>query len=235
MFSPEKLTEKRLDLEMSKYAVAKKLGISTASYFAWESGKTQPNQKNLEKLAVVFGVDSNYFEEGSEIIDIYRKLVPLRQQEVVNFAQDQWNEQNKVIAMISNKVEKTFEYRVYERLSAGTGYGYTNDGDYDVVKFDKWVDHDYASWVYGDSMEPTYLNGSVALIKDTGFDYDGAIYAVDWDDSTFIKKVYREKDGLRLVSLNNKYSDKFAPYEDNPRIIGKIIGNFMPNENLQGA
>lgn len=79
-------------------------------------------------------------------------------------------------------------------------------------------------------MEPTFLNGEVALVKQTGFDYDGAIYAVDWNGQTYIKKVYREDKGLRLVSLNKKYADKFAPYEDNPRIIGLIVGNFMPLE-----
>ena len=35
----------------------------------------------------------------------------------------------------------------------------------------------------------------VALIKQTGFDYDGAIYAIDWDGQTYIKKVYREENG----------------------------------------
>ena len=79
-------------------------------------------------------------------------------------------------------------------------------------------------------MEPTYQNGEVVLIKQSGFDYDGAIYAVEWDGQTYIKKVYREEDGLRLVSLNKKYADKFAPYEEEPRIIGKIVGNFMPME-----
>ncbi|RKW02994.1 MAG: helix-turn-helix transcriptional regulator, partial [Streptococcus sp.] len=82
----------------------------------------------------------------------------------------------------------------------------------------------------GDSMEPIFLNGEVALIKQTGFDYDGAIYAIDWDGQTYIKKVYREETGLRLVSLNKKYADKFAPYDENPRIIGLIVGNFIPLE-----
>ena len=45
-----------------------------------------------------------------------------------------------------------------------------------------------------------------------------------------IKKVYREEEGLRLVSLNKRYGDKFAPYDEDPRIIGKIVGNFMPIE-----
>ena len=104
------------------------------------------------------------------------------------------------------------------------------DRNYDVVFFNKDIDHDFASWVYGDSMEPKYLSGSVALIKDTGWDYDGAVYAVDWDGQSYIKKVYKEKDGLRLVSINDKYDDKFAKWEEEPRIIGKVVGNFMPVE-----
>ena len=60
--------------------------------------------------------------------------------------------------------------------------------------------------------------------------YDGAIYAVDWDGQSYIKKVYRENDGLRLVSLNEKYTDKFAPFSEEPRIIGKVISNFIPIE-----
>ena len=123
-----------------------------------------------------------------------------------------------------------YSYKVFERLSAGTGYTYFGDGNYDEVFYDEELDHDFASWVFGDSMEPTYLNGEVVLIKQTGFDYDGAVYAVDWDGQTYIKKVYREEDGLRLVSLNKRYGDKFAPYDEDPRIIGKIVGNFMPVE-----
>ena len=123
-----------------------------------------------------------------------------------------------------------YSYKVFERLSAGTGYTYFGDGNYDEVFYDEELDHDFASWVFGDSMEPTYLNGEVVLIKQTGFDYDGAVYAVDWDGQTYIKKVYREEEGLRLVSLNKRYGDKLAPYDEDPRIIGKIVGNFMPIE-----
>ena len=119
---------------------------------------------------------------------------------------------------------------MYEKLSAGDGYEYLEDRNYDVVYFNKDIPHDFASWVYGDSMEPDYPSGSVALIKDTGWDYDGAVYAVDWDGQSYIKKVYKEKDGLRLVSLNDKYDDKFAKWEEEPRIIGKVVGNFMPME-----
>lgn len=80
-------------------------------------------------------------------------------------------------------------------------------------------------------MEPKYENGSVALIRETGFDYDGAVYAVVWNGKTYIKRVYREEEGLRLVSINPKYTDMIAPYEDEPRVIGLIVGNFIPLED----
>lgn len=54
-------------------------------------------------------------------------------------------------------------------------------------------------------MEPKYQNGSVALIRETGFDYDGAVYAVVCNNQTYIKRVYQEGQGLRLVSINPKY------------------------------
>ena len=79
-------------------------------------------------------------------------------------------------------------------------------------------------------MEPGYQHGEVPLIREGGFDYDGAVYAVAWNEQLYIKKVYLEKDGYRLVSINKEYPDKFAPVEDEPKIVGKIVGNFMPIE-----
>ena len=39
-----------------------------------------------------------------------------------------------------------------------------------------------------------------------------------------------KKDGLRLVSINPKYKDIFISYEEDPRIVGIIVGNFVPME-----
>lgn len=72
-------------------------------------------------------------------------------------------------------------------------------------------------------MEPTYHNGSVALIRDTGFGYDGAVDAVVWNSQTFIKKVYREEEGIRLVSINKNYKDIHMTYDEKTRIVGKIV------------
>ena len=67
MFSPTKLKEKRESQGLSQSQLASSLGISRASYFNWESGKTKPNQNNLSKLSEILNVDPRYFESEYEI------------------------------------------------------------------------------------------------------------------------------------------------------------------------
>ena len=234
----EKLMSSR-DVDRNK--LCSDLGLKYTTVRDWLKGITYPRIGKIELLADYFGVNkSDLIEDKTQEVKIPTsplvqkitekavKLTAPRKQKVLDFTENQLREQsNKVISL----EEDLFEYKVYEKLSAGTGFSYFNDGNYDTVFYDKDLDHDFASWVFGDSMEPKYMNGEVVLIKETGFDYDGAVYAVDWDGQTYIKKVYREPDGLRLVSLNPKYKDKFAPFDEDPRIIGKIVGNFMPSEN----
>ena len=237
----EKLMTSR-DVDRNK--LCSDLGLKYTTVRDWLKGITYPRIGKIELLADYFGVNkSDLIEDKTQeekevkiptsplvqrITEKAVKLTAPRKQKVLDFTENQLRDQsNKVISL----EEDLFEYKVYEKLSAGSGFSYFNDGNYDTVFYDKDLDHDFASWVFGDSMEPKFQNGEVVLIKETGFDYDGAVYAVDWDGQTYIKKVYREPDGLRLVSLNPKYKDKFAPFDEDPRIIGKIVGNFMPSEN----
>ena len=225
MFSGERLKTRRLELGLTQVKVAQALGVTQPSYHNWEIAKTQPNKKNKQMIAELFKVSVDYFDKQYELTSIYEQLGQEQQGQVLSYAKTLLDQR---MAEISKTVVPLYAYKVYERLSAGTGYSYFDDGSYDEVFYHEKLDHDFASWVFGDSMEPTYLNGEVVLVKQTGFDYDGAVYAVDWDGQTYIKKVYREANGLRLVSINKKYQDKFAPYDENPRIVGKIVGNFMP-------
>ena len=202
----------------------------------WVNAKTYPRIDKIELMARYFGVDkSDLVEEYNpikekqsttkQILDnIFNKLEKPRQEIVINTAQEQLDEQNK------EKTIKLFPYNVQEKLSAGTGYGYFDDGNYDTVYYNEQYDYDFASWIFGDSMLPDYPNGDVALIKACPFEYDGCVYAVDWDGQSYIKKVYKEEKGLRLVSTNEKYSDKFAPFTEEPRIIGKVVASFTPLE-----
>lgn len=224
MYQPEKLKQKREELGLEQQELAERIGVSKQAYFKWEKGLSKPTKANIAKLEKVLKVPEGYLSED-EISSLYKQLTEPNQEKAITYVRDLVSSQ-KVISI----AEKRSEYHVYEKLSAGIGASVYGDLDYDVVYYNEELPHDFASWVDGNSMEPTYQNGEVALIRETGFDYDGAVYAVVWDSQTYIKKVYREEEGLRLVSINKDYPDKFAPFDENPRIVGKIVGHFMPLE-----
>lgn len=227
MYQPEKLKARRKELKLTQKEIAEKLGISFQAYSAWERGIKEPSQEKVAQLENILKVAKGYFTQ-IEIVRLYHSLSKQGQEKVVLYARNLSQEEKaqKVTAM----PERLYEYRVYERMSAGIGASVYDDQNFDTVYFNEELAHDFASWVSGDSMEPKYQNGSVALIRETGFDYDGAVYAVVCNNQTYIKRVYREEDGLRLVSINPKYKDIFISYEEDPRIVGIIVGNFVPME-----
>lgn len=115
-------------------------------------------------------------------------------------------------------------------LAAGPGYGFDDEYETEVVYSDEQhSSFDIAAWIDGTSMEPKYLDGEVALIRATGFDYDGAVYALAWEGKTYIKKLYREPDGFRMVSIKKKGNpDRFSHHEDDIRIVVKLLATSCP-------
>lgn len=227
MYQPEKLKARRKELKLTQKEIAEELGISFQAYSAWERGIKEPSKEKVAQLEKILKVVKGYFTQ-IEIVRLYNSLSKQGKDKVVLYARNLAKEEQT--QKVATMPERLYEYRVYERMSAGIGASVYGDQNFDTVYFNEELAHDFASWVSGDSMEPKYQNGSVALIRETGFDYDGAVYAVVCNNQTYIKRVYREEDGLRLVSINSKYKDIFISYEDDPRIVGIIVGNFVPME-----
>ena len=227
MYQPEKLKARRKELKLTQKEIAEELGISFQAYSAWERGIKEPSKEKVAQLEKILKVAKGYFTQ-IEIVRLYNSLSKQGKDKVVLYARNLAKEEQT--QKVTTMPERLYEYHVYERMSAGIGASVYDDQNFDTVYFNEELAHDFASWVCGDSMEPKYQNGSVALIRETGFDYDGAVYAVVCNNQTYIKRVYREEDGLRLVSINPKYKDIFISYEDDPRIVGIIVGNFVPME-----
>ena len=227
MYQPEKLKARRKELKLTQKEIAEELGISFQAYSAWERGIKEPSKEKVAQLENILKVAKGYFTQ-IEIVRLYNSLSKQGKDKVVLYARNLAQEEQT--QKVATMPERLYEYRVYERMSAGIGASVYGDQNFDTVYFNEELAHDFASWVSGDSMEPKYQNGSVALIRETGFDYDGAVYAVVCNNQTYIKRVYREEDGLRLVSINPKYKDIFIFYEEDPRIVGIIVGNFVPME-----
>ncbi|HEM4391814.1 TPA: helix-turn-helix transcriptional regulator [Streptococcus suis] len=226
MFSPKRLKEKRTELGLSQSEIARQLEISRMSYSAWERGKTKPNHKNLSLLATILKVDESYFESEYSIVQNYLLLTDENK-----LAAEDYVEQLLTSQSIAENVVSLYSYQVLSdiQLSAGPGEGLYDEFETETVySEDEYTGFDIATWISGNSMEPVYKDGEVALIRSIGFDYDGAVYALNWNGSLYIKKLYREEDGFRMVSLNEDYTEKFIPYEDEPRIVGLVVGHFMP-------
>ena len=224
MYQPEKLKARRKELKMTQKEIADRLGISYQAYSAWERGVKEPSKEKVKQLEQILKVPKGYFTE-IEIVRLYNVLSDKGKNQILEYTRNLVQEESRKVVTIS---EYLYEYHVYEKMSAGIGASVYDDRDYDTVYFNEELAHDFASWVSGDSMEPKYHNGSVALIRETGFDYDGAVYAVVCNNRTYIKRVYREEEGLRLVSINSKYDDILISYDEDPRVVGIIVGNFIP-------
>lgn len=228
MYQPEKLKARRKELKLTQKDIANQLGISYQAYSAWERGVKEPSKERVNRLEQLLKVPKGYFTE-IKIVRLYNTLSNKGKDQVVEYTRNlvQKEKSQQVISVSEN----LYEYHVYEKMSAGIGASVYDNRNYDIVYFNEELAHDFASWVSGDSMEPKYQNGSVALIRETGFDYDGAVYAVVCNNQTYIKRVYREEEGLRLVSINPRYDDIFISYDEDPRVVGVIVGNFMPFED----
>ena len=225
MFSGKRLKQKRIEKGMTQAEIADIIRINRSSYNSWESGRAKPNQKNLSALASILGVSDTYFESEYEIMNHYLQLNPMNQQKADTYVEDllQSQEQKKTIQLFAVKVLSDIA------LSAGAGEAFFDEQETETVFSDEeQYGYDVAAWIQGDSMKPVYEDGEIALIRATGFDYDGAVYALSWNESIYIKRLYREENGFRMVSLNKKYPDRFIPFEDEPRIVGLVVGHFMP-------
>ena len=218
MFCNNRLKSLRTKRKVSQTTVAKHLGVTRASYNSWEKGKYVPNKKNLEELALYFNVETTYFESEYEIVNKYLQLNEINQKKLLTIANELY-------------VSQLYKYKVHAKLSAGLGNFYYEDYEFDTAYFDKDISYDIASWIDGNSMEPKYHSGNVALIKKTGYDFDGLVYAVVYNEETYIKKVFLEENTVRLVSINDNYKDIIAPIEE-VNIVGVVTDSFKPIKEL---
>ncbi|WP_449461297.1 XRE family transcriptional regulator [Streptococcus suis] len=229
MFSKERLKKLRNEKKLSQSKIASKIGVNRTAFHNWESGKSVPNQKNLITLAAILDVPVTYFESEYNIVNNYLQLTPGNQLKAEDFVEE------LLLSQQTSNVIPLFSVQVLSdiQLSAGLGEGFFDEFETETVYSDEeQYGYDIAAWIEGDSMEPVYKSGEVALIRSNGFDYDGAVYALSWNDSVYIKKLYRDEDGFRMVSLNKNYPEKFIPYEDEPRIVGLVVGHFVPVEGV---
>ncbi|WP_273709216.1 XRE family transcriptional regulator [Leuconostoc mesenteroides] len=213
---------------MDQLDLAIKLGRkSSSSVSEWEKGKYTPKIGVLNDIAEIFNVSitdlmnkdlSLETESRDGLLRIYDKLKPNRQKIVYETAEQQYNEQNNVIELPTNN-----EVEIHGAVSAGTGE-YLLDGKPELVPYDGEVPpHDFALVVNGDSMLPLFEDKQIIFVNKTKDVRSGQIVIADYDQQAYVKKLIKDDNGCRLVSLNKKYDD--MPIDDNHEmsIFGVVV------------
>lgn len=244
---PERLKELRKEKGFTQKELAELVGFSYQNLQKYEKGIAKPLNKNLIKISDIFDVSVSYLlgetdvRKASSIYEIYEQLTEPRKKRVYDFTSSQLKEQKEENNIISLHHLVPYVVEEEQALSAGNGEGYTSSQNKETVYWDQDIAYDKAVWIKGDSMEPDFHYGEVALIKYQNYlDFPGQICAVDDVErgQAYIKSVRIEDKYLVLHSLNDSidgdgnliFPDKYIPLSENPRIIGKVVDHFTPIE-----
>ncbi|EGQ2927383.1 helix-turn-helix transcriptional regulator, partial [Staphylococcus pseudintermedius] len=154
---------------------------------------------------------------------IYDKLTPPRQKRVLDFANEQLNEQNNKVLHINSHNVISEEVAVYGYASAGTGETLIDGVEFTTQYNGHIPNHDFALQVNGDSMEPLFEDKEIIFVDKTKQINSGQIGIFVIDGEAYLKKVFISDKGIRLVSLNSKYPDLHFDSSHDIKVAGKVI------------
>lgn len=203
----------RKEKKLSMDTLAKKLGLSNRSSIAHiENGSRSLRLDTIEKIANALEVSpfeimgATYFDNVMDIekikieVDLFEKILS-------NYNQNEALQLSKIIENFNSIEDK-------QRL-----VDYSNN----LLKSDEY---DLTARVLDDSMKPKYNKGDKVYI-DFGYDFSvGDVYLIEYDNSTYIRKVFNDGYRVRLISLNEEYNpiNIDIPIEKQFNIIGKVMG-----------
>lgn len=235
------LTELRKSKGISRQTLADDLKISVHTYIKYENGATRPTYETLVKLADYFGVTLDYllgreqkpapyYHEGLEdgLKEIYQKLprdvraniLQAMLDAVLSYQrQTQTEPDGGTLRKIAQTVLRDF-YR--DPVSAGTGEPLGNDPpkQIELLATPEALAADCVIRVHGSSMEDTFSDGDLVLVKYQETLEPGEIGVFILNGEGYIK----EFGGDRLISHNPEYRDIPLHEYDTIRCTGKVIG-----------
>lgn len=228
---------------LSLSELARRVGIAKSALSRYFNKTREFPLNRLQTFADVLDLSSEYLlgiedkdnninnETVSKIVKISNKLTKLQQEKVYYYASELLHSKSENIIKENKEL---YKIQTLNSLSAGLGYSYDDERDIYYTDRDDLKPYDLATVVSGDSMIPYYQDGDVVLIQ-SGYDnVHGAVYAVDYDGKSYLKRVFFEGNRIRLVSYNENYSDIYIPLPLDGvylNIIGKVVDSFKPINN----
>ncbi|WP_349582136.1 XRE family transcriptional regulator [Leuconostoc citreum] len=208
--------------------LSKLTNIGKSSISQWLSGKYSAKQDKIFVIAKSLNVNPSWLIGANvpmsnetlpdKIFNLSSKLDEKRQNNVYNYAEQQYNEQNNVIEMPVQS-----DVKLYGAVSAGTGE-YLLDNQLELVPYDGVVpEHDYAVVVNGVSMRPLFEDKQIIFVKKTFEARSGQVVIAYYDNQAYVKKYVNDEKGVRFVSLNKSYDDMTIDETHETQIIGVVV------------
>lgn len=236
-FNNKEIFSENLQYYMNKHGVDRNalvddLDFKYMTVSDWINKNTYPRIDKIEMLAHYFGIQkSDLIEEQteekrieSEIARSVKELDMYRKKKVKVFADDQLEEQRKVIDLNGYIEESMHGY-----LSAGTGE-YLSEDIKESVRIPKSIvpsqRYDMVLQVNGDSMTPMFEDGEFVFVKrinEVEEIRSGQVGVFIIDGHSYLKKAYVHDDHLRLVSLNKEYPDLKFDSRNDIKPVGIVV------------
>ncbi|HCA7000053.1 TPA: helix-turn-helix domain-containing protein [Staphylococcus pseudintermedius] len=228
----DRLKQIMSERKISQSELSRRTGIGRNSISDYLNGKYEAKQDKVFELAKVLNVNEAWLmgfdisknrEIENSITSIYDQLTPPRQKRVLDFANEQLNEQNNKVLHINSHNVISEEVAVYGYASAGTGETLIDGVEFTTQYNGHIPNHDFALQVNGDSMEPLFEDKEIIFVDKTKQINSGQIGIFVIDGEAYLKKVFISDKGIRLVSLNSKYPDLHFDSSYDIKVAGKVI------------
>ncbi len=224
-----KIKRARSAKKMTQLQLSEVVGVNRASIAQYETDTFVPPISTLKKIADACDVDMLYFfdDEDASKNQIVKKELKNNFEKYAHLIPAEYSLKNVVFLSKSEML-----------IGAGS------EGAYDLDLFNKEtkiaVDRSFIKGldpknlklfeVVGDSMQPEYDEGDLAIVDMVNFRGDfikiGGIYVVRVGDVVYVKRVeFLPKGAIKLISLNSKYGDLYPHKEGYEyEILGKVCG-----------
>ena len=213
---------KQLNDELAKEGIK----ISSKAVSSWERNLAEPSVSVYYKVCQILDI-TNMYEAyfGVNPADPFSSLTDEGREKAMDYI-------NLLHAsgMYEKQTAKIIPFRsidIFENaVSAGTG-NFLVDGPKETVCIDESIlpeDTTFGVRISGDSMEPEFHDGQIAWVLQQESVANGEIGIFALNGEAYIKKLQNDKDGIFLISLNEKYAPIKVSENDRLDIFGKVLG-----------
>lgn len=224
------LASHRKEKKISQIELADKLcdfgiHVSNAAISAWEKDISTPNVHQFLAICKILGITDIYNEFiGFNPDDPMAKLNEEGKAKAMEYIgllllSEQFRKKESTIIPFRRKIKWSLL-----ASSAGTGE-FLDDENFEIIEVGDEVpaEADFGLALNGDSMEPRYHDKQAVWVQQTNSLNSGEIGIFYLDGMTYCKQLKYDKDGVYLISLNNKYAPIKVTNESSFKIFGRVL------------